>query len=267
VKARGYEKVFITGASSGIGHAMARWWAQKGATVWAADKTVAGVEALERELNGRVHAVAMDVTRAEETLEQLRSLDDACGGLDLVIANAGIADSTPAQLASWEMVERVIDVNVMGAAATLTAVLPRMVARGRGHLTGVSSVAAYIGLGGYSAYCGSKAFFSRFMQSVRVDLRGTGVKVTCIEPGFVKSGITERIEGLAPMPFRAETDVAADRFCRAIVRGERTYAYPKVHAWPGLALRAVPGALYRPVARFMSLKQIRSLEAELAKGR
>src|SRR5205823_3266044 len=112
-----------------------------------------------------------------------------------VIANAGVGDLTPAHLATWAMVERVLRVNVTGAAATVTAVLPRMVRRGRGHVVGISSVAAYKGLGACSSYSGSKAFFSTFLESLRVDLHGTGVRVTCIEPGFVKSEMSDRLEG------------------------------------------------------------------------
>jgi NAD(P)-dependent dehydrogenase (short-subunit alcohol dehydrogenase family) len=86
----------------------------------------------------------------------------------------------------------VLATNVHGAAATLTAVLPRMVQRGRGRLAGVGSLASRRGLGGYSGYNSSKAFLSMFMECLRIDLRGTGVTATCIEPGFVATAMTEK---------------------------------------------------------------------------
>ena len=151
--------------------------------------------------------------------------------------------------------EKILRINVMGAAATLTAVLPRMVERDRGHVVGISSVASYRGLGAYSAYCGSKAFLSTFLESVRVDLYGTRVRVTCIEPGFVKSEMTARIEGRAPMPFIATSEAAAERFGRAILRGSRRCAYPAIHALSSRALRWIPAPIYEPLAQRASRPQ------------
>ncbi len=261
-----YDKVLITGASSGIGRGMALWWAKKGATVWATARRTSMLEDLAKEGEGRIKVVAMDVSKEAQTVEQIQQIDADNGGLDLVIANAGVGDATPAQLATWPMVERILRVNVMGAAATITAVLPRMVERGRGHVVGVSSVASYTGLGAYSCYCGSKAFLSTFLQSLRVDLYGTPVRVTCIEPGFVKSEMSAKLEGHAPMPFMATTEVAADKFCRAITRGAREFAFPKVHAWPGLMLKVVPGALYEPISKRASQPQLKLFASNLAKG-
>ena len=262
--ARRYERALITGASSGIGREMALWWAKRGTRVYAAARRTELLEALASESDGRIEPVPLDVTDGDEVARRVQDLDAACGGLDLVIANAGVGDPTPARTSSWGMVQRVLDVNVIGAAATLTAVLPRMVERNRGHVVGVSSVAAYVGLGAYSCYSGSKAFLSTFLQSLRVDLVGTDVRVTCIEPGFVKSAMTARVEGRAPMPFIADTDVAADKFCRAILRGTRTIAYPRVHAIPARLMRWIPAPIYEPLAQRASRPQIAMLEAELA---
>ena len=261
-----YQKVLITGASSGIGRGMALWFARRGARVWATARRTPLLEELAKEGEGRIHPVAMDVSKTTETVQRIRSIDDECGGLDLVIANAGVGDMTPAHLSDWEMVERVLMVNVMGAAATISAVLPRMIKRNRGHIVGISSTAANIGLGASSCYCGSKAFLSTFLQSLRIDLTGTDVRVTCIEPGFVKSDMNNWLEGIAPMPFRAELPVAVDKFCAAIVRGARVFAYPMVHKWPLLVLRKTPRAMYEPFLKKQSLPQLRVLESKLAKS-
>ena len=251
----------ITGASSGIGRAMAKWWAGRGTTVIAAARRMERLEALAQECEGIV-PVAIDVSNTAQTVATIEALDDAHGGLDLVIANAGVGDPTPGDTAAWAEVERVLQVNVMGAAATLTAILPRMVKRDRGQIVGVSSIASRVGLGAYSCYSGSKAFLAMFLSSIRVDLHGTNVRVTCIEPGFVRSEMSDRIEGHAPMPFRAETEDAADVFCRAILRGARTVSYPRIHAVATRALAWVPAPLLEPIARRASEPQRRMLQLE-----
>ncbi len=250
----GTSTVLITGASSGIGREMATWYASRGHTVLAAARRLARLEALSERCAGIV-PVALDVSDSAATAATIESLDDEHGGIDVIIANAGVGFPTPGDRARWTEVEALLQVNVNGAAATLTAILPRMVQRGRGRIAGVSSVARHAGLGAYSGYCGSKAFLSIFLQSLRVDLVGTGVSVTCIEPGFVKSEMSDKIEGRAPMPFIAETATAADVFCRAVERGARTIAYPRVHAVASRALRWLPSFAYEPLARRASQPQ------------
>jgi short-subunit dehydrogenase len=257
-----YKTALITGASSGIGREMALWWARRGTKVYAAARRTSKLEELARQGGGNIEPIALDVAKEADTVRTIQELDAKVGGLDLIVANAGVGDPTPADTSTWEMVEAVLRVNVMGAAATLTAVLPRMVQRGKGHVVGVSSVAGYVGLGAYSSYSGSKSFLSTFLQSLRVDLVGTGVKVTTIEPGFVKSEMTARIEGRAPMPFIADTHVAADKFCRAIARGARRIAYPRVHALSSKFISIVPAPIYEPLARKASEPQRQLLAAE-----
>lgn len=259
-----YKTALITGASSGIGKEMALWWAKRGTKVYAAARRTALLDELAKQGEGNIEPIALDVAKTAETVARIQELDSRLGGLELVIANAGVGHPTPADTSSWEQVEAVLRVNVSGAAATLTAVLPRMVERKKGHVVGVSSVAGYVGLGAFSAYSGSKAFFSVFLQSLRVDLVGTGVKVTTIEPGFVKSEMTARIEGKAPMPFIADTHVAVDKYCRAIARGARSIAYPRVHALSSKFISIVPAPIYEPLARKASEPQRQMLIAENA---
>jgi short-subunit dehydrogenase len=262
-----YKTALITGASSGIGKEMALWWAKRGTKVYAAARRTSLLDELAKQGGGLIEPIAMDVSRERETVAQIQELDDRVDGLDLVIANAGVGHPTPADTSSWEMVDAVLRVNVSGTAATLTAVLPRMVKRGRGHVVGVSSVAGYVGYGAYSCYSGSKAFLSVFLQSLRVDLVGTGVKVTTIEPGFVKSEMTAKIEGRAPMLFIADTHVAADKYCRAIARGARSIAYPRVHALSSKLIGLVPAPIFEPLARRASEPQRQMLLSEDARKR
>lgn len=233
---------------------MAKWYAAHGSKVLAAARRLQRLEALAQSCPGIV-PVALDVSDSAKTAAAIESLDDAHDGIDVVIANAGVGSPTPGDCAHWSEVEAMLRVNVNGAAATLTAILPRMVQRGHGRIAGVSSVARHAGLGAYSGYCGSKAFLSMFLQSLRVDLRGTGVTATCIEPGFVKSEMSDKIEGRAPMPFIAPTETAADVFCRAVERGARTVAFPRVHSVASRALGWLPWFAYEPLARRASEPQ------------
>jgi short-subunit dehydrogenase len=245
-----YRTALVTGASSGLGRGMALWFARRGVKVYAAARRREELEALAQEARAsgsHIEPVELDVAQTEATLARIRELDSACEGLDLIIANAGFGQETSGKRIKWETVKRIIDVNVTGSAATLCAVLPQMVERKRGHLVAVSSLAAFRGLPKHAAYSSSKAFLSTFMESLRVDLQGTGVRVTCIYPGFVKSAMTS--QNKQPMPFLLETEEGVERMARAIVRGDVEYAFPwQMAAFMGLVKR-LPNPLFDLIAR------------------
>ncbi len=245
-----YRTALVTGASSGMGRGLSLWFARKGVKVYAAARRHDKLEALAdqaRASGATIEPVELDVSNPEATVARIRELDEACGGLDLIIANAGVGQQMNARRMEWEHVKRLIDVNVAGAAATLCAVLPRMVERNRGHLVGVASLAAWRGLARNAAYSGSKAFLSTFMESLRVDLRGTAVRVTCIYPGFVKSEMTA--PNKHPMPFLLETEEAARMMGKAIARGEAEYAFPWQTAGRMRMVKARPNALFDSTMR------------------
>jgi short-subunit dehydrogenase len=245
-----YRSALITGASSGIGRALALWFARRGTIVWAAGRRHEALDTLveeARSTGGRVLPFALDVADTEATVRLVRTLDEECGGLDLVVANAGISVATDGRRLDWSDVERILQVNVLGAAATLSAALPAMVSRGRGHLVGVSSLASWRGMPRFSAYCGSKAFLSVFLEGLRVDLRRVGVRVTSIHPGYVKSEITAGREGR--MTFLLETDDAADRMGRAILRGDRVFSFPWQLQLVARLVRGLPDGLFDRLAR------------------
>lgn len=244
-----FRTALITGASGGIGRGLAVWFARRGVQVFGAARRMEELKVLARELQGQgeVIPVCLDVTNARKTLEIIRAIDDTCGGLDLVVANAAVALETPGDAPSWDAVERMIDVNVRGAAATLSAVADRMASRGRGHLAGMSSLAAGRGAPRNSAYCASKAFLTTFLEGMRIDLAPRGVKVTTIHPGFVR---TPGTAGNAfKMPFLLELDDAVDRIGRAILRGDSEYSFP----WQSVTVvklsRLLPNALWDRAAR------------------
>lgn len=251
-----YKTALITGASSGLGRGLTRWFSSRGVKVYAAARREQELKSLADECKdacatsgGAVEPLRLDVANTQETLARIRELDAQVGGLDLIIANAGVGIDTPAKKLDWDGVQKTIDVNVSGAAATLTAVLPQMVERNRGHIVGVSSLAAYRGLPGTSAYSASKAFVYILLEGLRVDLQSTNVRVTSIHPGFVKSEMTAKNK--FPMPFLLETDDAVDRMGRAIVRGDSEYAFPWQMSGLMKVAKAMPNGMWNAAARKM----------------
>ncbi|MFZ5470962.1 MAG: SDR family NAD(P)-dependent oxidoreductase [Myxococcota bacterium] len=243
-----YRSALVTGASSGLGRGLSAWFARRGVRVYAAARRAAQLEALKAEVrDGIIEPVVLDVTNAEATWARVRALDGSCGGLDLVIANAGVGSVTPATHLQWNEVKHTIDVNVTGAAATLVAALPGMLERGRGHLVGISSFAAFRGLPRMAAYSASKAFLAVFLESLRVDLRGTGVRVTSIHPGYVKTELTAGSK--AKLPFLLEAEDAVERMGKAIVRLRPQYVFPWPLAVAARPLKVMPNVLYDPLIR------------------
>ncbi|RKG74345.1 SDR family NAD(P)-dependent oxidoreductase [Corallococcus terminator] len=245
-----YRTALVTGASSGLGRGLALWLAKHGLRVFATGRRLSQLQALAAEAQAAgatVEPVVMDVTHAEAAQERIRAIDAECGGLDLVIANAGVGGPTHGKRMDWDKARAIIDTNVTGAAATLCAVLPQMVERRRGHVVGISSLAGYRGLSGHAAYSASKAFLSTFLESLRVDLKGTGVGVTCVFPGFVKSELTAK--NRFPMPFLMETEDAVELMGRAIFAGETEVSFPWQVSASMRVLKAMPNTLFDATAR------------------
>jgi short-subunit dehydrogenase len=244
-----YQNALITGASSGLGRGLAVYFAKKGVKVFAAARRSELLQSLKDEVGseGVIEPVELDVANANETIARIRQLDETSGGLDLIIANAGVGLDTSGKRIKWENVERTIQVNVMGSAATLTAVIPQMVSRGKGHLVGIASIAAFRGLPRSASYSASKAFLSTFLESLRIDLKPTGVKVSCIYPGWVKTDLTAKNK--FKMPFLLETDDAVNRMGRAIERGAANYVFPFPLSVAMRTASTLPRPLYEAAIR------------------
>jgi short-subunit dehydrogenase len=151
----------------------------------------------------------------------------------------------------WQVVKRILDINVSAACVTLAAALPKMVERNAGHVVAVSSLAAFRGMPGNASYCASKAALHVWMESVRVDLRATGVRATTIYPGFVKTEMTAKNK--FPMPFLMELDDAVEVMARGLARGAKTIAFPLPMAALTRTLGAIPRAVYEPLAGKMRM--------------
>lgn len=253
-----FRTALVTGASSGIGAALARRLAASGTEVALVARREDLLASLRDELlaaGGKARVYPTDVGVPEAAVATVRRADDELGGLDLVIANAGVGASRWAGKLSWVDVAPTLAVNVAGATATLVAVLPRMVERRRGHLVGVSSLAGYRGMPRSAAYSASKAFLSTFLESLRVDLQGTGVAITDVRPGFVRTPMTATIR--FPMPFLVDADPAARTIVAAIVRQAPVVAFPRTLAAITGSVKLLPNVVWDRVAA-----RARAAEAE-----
>ena len=182
--------VLVTGASSGFGVAIARRFAASGARVIICGRRTDRLAALATELGARAHTLALDVQDRAAVEQALGGLPSAFAEVDVLVNNAGLAKGLePAQRADVDDWDQMIDTNCKGLTYTTRAVLPGMVARGRGHVINIGSVAGSYPYPGGNVYGATKAFVHQFSLNLRSDLHGTGVRVTCVEPGM--SGGTE----------------------------------------------------------------------------
>jgi short-subunit dehydrogenase len=223
-------RVVITGASSGIGEALARHYVVQGATLG---------------LISRRHGV--DVTDEAALAAAAQEFIRRHGVPNLVIANAGIGTGTDGSAPQdISKLKKILDVNVIGLAATLAAFAPAMREAGRGTLCGIASVAGFRGLAGNGAYCASKAAVITWMESLRTELHGSGVSVVCICPGYIDTPMT-RVNRYR-MPFLLPADEAARRIARAIAARRRLAVVPWQMAAVSVFLRLIPGWLYDRLA-------------------
>src|SRR5580704_15236620 len=177
--------VFVTGASSGFGAAVARRFAAEGARVVVTARRSDRVRDLAAELGPQVLPVTLDVRDRAAVADAIGGLPAEFAAVDLLVNNAGLAlGLNPAQDADLDDWDQMIDTNCKGLAYCTRAILPGMVARRRGHVINLGSVAGTYPYPGGNAYGGTKAFVHQFSLNLRSDLHGTGVRVTCIEPGM-----------------------------------------------------------------------------------
>ena len=199
------------------------------------------------DLAGTVVNYPTDVTDAAALAEAARDFVSRFGAPDLVIANAGISAGTSGEaIEDIARLRRVLEVNVLGLAATLAAFAPAMRAAGRGTLAGIASVAGFRGLAGNGAYSASKAAARIWMESLRTELHGSGVSVVCICPGYVDTPLT-RVNRFR-MPFLISADDSARRIARAIAARRRVAVIPWRMALVSVVLRILPGWIYDRLA-------------------
>jgi short-subunit dehydrogenase len=248
--------VFITGASSGIGKGVALEIAARGAHLGLLARREELLNEIVDEARAKgvkAIAVAADVRDAKAVREAADRVRGALGPIDMLIANAGIGTADHALRLTPEHAANVININVLGAINSVAAVLPEMVERKRGRLVAISSLAAYRGLAKSAAYCASKAALSSYFESLRIDLRDSGVGVTIIHPGFIKTPLTSGRE--AKMPYLMELEDGVRKIVSAIEREKKSYAFPWQLATIVRAGLIMPTAMYDWIAARNSFRE------------
>jgi NAD(P)-dependent dehydrogenase (short-subunit alcohol dehydrogenase family) len=220
----------VTGAGSGIGRQLARTLSQEGAAIAAVDLQPEPLESLTAELKGqRVAAAVADVTDRAALGKAVARLREQLGGIDLLIASAGIGRETTALSMCADDIEAQVRVNLIGVANSIEAVLPDMIARRNGQLVAISSLASFRGLPRMAGYCASKAGLNALLEAFRVELKPFGIGVTTICPGWIRTPLTANIN--VPQSDLMEVEEAARRIVAAIRDRRRFYAFPPRIAW------------------------------------
>jgi short-subunit dehydrogenase len=241
---------WITGAGKGIGRAVALAYAGHGWRVAASARTAADLAQLAADakaanLPGEILAFPHDVADPAAVAQAYREIKQACGSVDHVVLNAGTHIFNEATAFSAKPFSILLGINFLGTLNGLEAILPDMLAAKRGRIGVVSSVAGYRGLPSASAYGATKAALINMCEALRLELDGSGVVLSVINPGFVRTPLTDK--NPFPMPFLIEPEEAA----RQIYDGMQTDRFEIAFPWPFVMilklLRILPYALYFPL--------------------
>lgn len=238
--------VLLTGASSGIGEALALKMAKRGAIIGLLARREELLKPIAEKIEkngGTARYFACDVTDKDRVFQSAESLRKEFGRIDIMIANAGIGgNNKETRELQPEAVKKVIDINLIGAVNSVSAVLPNMVKRKSGQLVAISSLAGIRGLPRSAAYSASKAGMTVFFESVRLDVQHKGVAVTIIQPGFIKTPLTSGREN--KMPFIMDLEDSMPLFLDAIENKKEFASFPWQLATIVRLGKIVPAWLY-----------------------
>ena len=248
--ARTFAVAMITGASSGIGLELARQLARDGTKVGLVARRGELLQGIAKELcdaGGVAIPIVGDVRDRNATRAAAGHTEKELGPIDLLIANAGVGHSFRAESFDAEIFEDTIRTNLLGAVYAVEAVLPSMLRRHKGHIVGVSSLAAYRGFPQTHPYCASKAALNSFLEGLRAEIGPRGVCVTTVCPGFVRTPMTAQNKGT--MPFLLEPAAAAHRILRAARARRRVVNFPLPMAALVRLVHWMPAAVFDRAVR------------------
>jgi NAD(P)-dependent dehydrogenase (short-subunit alcohol dehydrogenase family) len=242
--------VWCTGAGKGIGRAICLEYARRGWTVVASARTEADLDLLVADataLGGRIVPLPLDVTDEAAVEAAVARIQADHGPIDLAILNAGT--HTPVGLADFTVAtfRRLMEVNFFGVVNGLAAMLPPMRARGTGHIAIVSSVAGYCGLPTAAAYGATKAALINMAEALQPEMAAAGLRLSLVNPGFVKTPLTDR--NPFPMPFLMSAEEAARRIADGLGRGGFEITFPRRFTYGLKLLRTLPYPLFFAITR------------------
>ena len=236
-------RVFVTGASSGLGQALARYYAQSGATLGLVARGGSALEELARELQVPSVRYAIDVRDCLAMQSAASDFIARFGCPDIVIASAGVSCGNLTEYAEdSQTFQTILDINVMGTVNTFQPFIVAMRDIRHGALVGIGSVAGIRGLPGASAYSASKAALMVYLEGLRVELAGTGIHVTTACPGYIKTAMTA--VNPYPMPFILSAETAARKIANAITHKRRLIVLPWQMAIVASVLKHLPDWVY-----------------------
>lgn len=243
--------IWLVGASSGIGHALARRLIANGNYLILTARNKVALEQLKAEYPEKISVLAGDITNDESLSDIEAGLKQTSDSLDLVLLCAGTCEYDDGPHLDVDMYRRVFDVNFFASVACTRIALP-MLKRARGVVVGVSSLASVVPFPRAEAYGASKAALEYFLQSLTVDLKDTGVQVQVVRPGFVKTPLTQRND--FDMPYIMSADEAAEAIVAGIVRQKKVFSFPWQLSltlnffalFKGFWIKTVAGAFRKP---------------------
>ncbi|NIA72413.1 SDR family NAD(P)-dependent oxidoreductase [Pelagibius litoralis] len=241
---------WITGASMGLGRALALRCAREGWQVVASARGQAGLDSLVEEsaaLPGNVVAVPLDVTDGQAVAAAVRQIETEIAPIGVAVLNAGTHRPIGAGDFKADDVETLLRLNVMGIAHCLEALLPAMIGRRGGQLALVASLAGYAGLPSAAGYGASKAAVINMAESLKPELDALGVKIQVVNPGFVETPLTAK--NAFPMPFLMPADAAAEAFFRGLLSRHFEIIFPRRFAYLMKCLRVLPYWLFFKLTR------------------
>ena len=236
-------KIFIMGASTGIGKALAKHYANKNVILGLAARRVELLEEVAsqcRKSDAKTYVFKVDVTDEENCSKAAQEFISLTGGIDIVIANSGIGRNDDLLSGSSQKIKKVLSTNVLGVTNTVLPFIPAMKNQKIGTIVGISSVASFVPLPGRGGYSSSKVAVRRLFDSWRPTLKKYGIKIITICPGFIDTPMTERIRF---KPFLKDADSAAIAFASAIEKGKKTYIYPWQMRWLVRLVKLLPQSI------------------------
>lgn len=239
--------VWITGASSGIGRALATRMAGDGWTVAISARRAEELEAVAATDPERIHPYPLDVTDAEAVKATVARIEAECGAIALAVLNAGTHEPMRARDFDPAVVRKLIGLNFLSVADCLAALLPGMRARGGGRIAVVASVAGYRGLPTAAAYGASKAAVINMAESLRPELEAEGITLQLVNPGFVRTPLTDR--NRFRMPMLMDVEDAAAALYKGLQSARFEIIFPRPFCWGMKVFRALPYVLALPLMR------------------